>query len=301
MISVLIPVYNFNINNFVEELYSQSVADHIDCEILIMDDASDTRFRQINAGLQNINIVKYVQLERNIGRSKIRNLLAEHASYDYLLFADCDSRISNAHYLKNYVELCKGELVICGGRTYETDKPFCRSKLLRWKYGTKREILSVETRNHAPYRSFMTNNYLISRSIHQKIKFDESLSQYGHEDTLFGIELLKSDIPVIHIDNPLIHIGLESSDAFIEKTEKALFNLHKIDQKYRYPELIENVRILKHAKRYRFMRNILIRTLNLIKRPILNNLKGSSPKLFVFDLYKLAYFYKVIMNENHKK
>ncbi|MBK9012976.1 MAG: hypothetical protein IPM82_02230 [Saprospiraceae bacterium] len=66
----------------------------------------------------------------------------------------------------------------------------------------------------------MTNNFLIPRQLFLEIQFDETLRQYGHEDTLFGMELARRQVPIVHIDNPLEHIGLEPVDVFLRKTEQ---------------------------------------------------------------------------------
>mgnify|MGYP000465830659 CR=1 FL=1 len=66
---------------------------------------------------------------------------------------------------------------------------------------------------------------LISKSLFQQLKFNESISEYGHEDTLFGIELQTKNIPINHILNPVVHLGLENEAIFLNKQEKAIQNL----------------------------------------------------------------------------
>ena len=83
-----------------------------------------------------------------------------------------------------------------------------------WKYGSLREQSSVEQRNLKPYHSFMTNNFLIPKSIFLAIRFEEALTQYGHEDTLFGMELQRRGVPIVHLANPLRHGGLEAEGKF---------------------------------------------------------------------------------------
>ena len=61
-----------------------------------------------------------------------------------------------------------------------------------------------------------------------KVKFDERITKYGHEDTLFGFELKKNNTQITHIDNPVINGNLETNEEFIEKTEEGLLNLLKI-------------------------------------------------------------------------
>lgn len=293
VLSILIPIYNFDIRTFVSELHSQSKDANIIFEIILIDDASEIKFQEINKELDNLEFVKYIQLKKNIGRSKIRNLLAEQAKYEYLLFADCDSEIPNKNFINNYIAHCKGELIICGGRTYKNQKPFCNKEYFRWLYGTKREVKNANKRTKFANRSFMTNNYIISKSIHNIVKFDENISQYGHEDTLFGIELKRKKTEIKHIDNPLIHIGLETCMDFINKTKKGIDNLNYLTNNYEYPELFEDIRLLKIYKRTSNL-SFLIRLYFIIFKKITEkNICGIFPSLKLFDLYKLGYFHTI--------
>ncbi|MEY3368052.1 MAG: hypothetical protein RI973_1207, partial [Bacteroidota bacterium] len=111
---------------------------------------------------------------------------------------------------------------------------------------------------------------------------------YGHEDTLFGLELKKKGVPVIHIDNPLEHIGLENAEVFLEKTRQGLDNL-KILQRI---DLQAQTRLLKLWKWCRFTRlSLLLKLFFSATRPaLIRNLLSNSPSLALFDLYKIGYF-----------
>lgn len=297
MLSILIPIYNFNVTNFVTELYKQAELEAIDYEIILIDDDSDISFTKINSVLKKYKTVKYIQLTENIGRSKIRNLLAEKAKFDYLLFADCDSEIPKKDYLKKYIKECKSDVVICGGRTYKENHIKKNTTFFRWYYGTKREVRSASERNVFANRSFMTNNYVISKSIHNTIKFDENISQYGHEDTLFGIELKRKNIIIKHIDNPLIHIGLEDCNYFIYKTRKGIDNLNYLINNYNYPELNEDIKLVKTFNKTKSVSLLFKLAFHLFKNIIKKNLCGKMPSLKLFDLYKLAYFHSIKKKE----
>ena len=90
MISICIPVYNFNITSLVNELSNQVNSLNIPCEIIVIDDCSEN-FKRIN----KIECEKhtYIELSENIGRARIRNLFLKYAKYEYLLFLDCDSLV----------------------------------------------------------------------------------------------------------------------------------------------------------------------------------------------------------------
>jgi cellulose synthase/poly-beta-1,6-N-acetylglucosamine synthase-like glycosyltransferase len=289
MLSVLIPLYNFDVRTFVRELQSQFEKQGVEYEIILVDDASEETFRKLNGDLQFLKHVKYIQLSENMGRSRIRNFLADQAVYTNLLFFDCDSEIPSTEFVKNYIQYVKNNMIICGGRSYQKEKPIEKKMILRWKYGMKRETSNSEARNKNPMRSFMTNNYLIPKEIHQQIKFDEKIMNYGHEDTLFGIELKRAGHPVVHIDNPLVHIGLESSEEFILKTKHGIENLIYLKENYNYPELEQDIKLIKTYLKYSFLRPLFRLIYHLFSKVLVKNLKGKRPSLVLFDLFKISY------------
>ncbi len=101
-------------------------------------------------------------------------------------------------------------------------------KLLRWKYGKWREQRKASEKNKNPNEWFSTFNVLIEKTVFAKIRFNEELKQYGYEDTLMGYQLKKADIEVLHIDNGLIHEGLETNKEFLNKTKLGIENLSKL-------------------------------------------------------------------------
>lgn len=301
MLSILIPVYNFNIVKLVTDLRSQAIAAGIPFEIIVMDDCSSELLRDQNKDTAKLSDVIFLVLERNIGRSKIRNRLAEMAQYPTLLFLDCDSEIPSDDYIEKYLPYCNTETVVCGGNIYTEDPPEDTEYLLRWLYGVKKEQRPSAVRNIFPYRSFMTNNFIIARQIFQKIQFDESIVKYGHEDTLFGLELKKSGIPVRHINNPVYHIGLEIASEFLRKTSESIDNLLTLlnEGKIR-PKDIKSIRLLKaynNLRKFKMIKPYLI-FYELISNAVMRNLLGSNPGIFAFDLYKLALICRLIEKNN---
>jgi len=292
MLSILIPVYNYNVFDFVNKLHIQRENEKIIFEIIIIEDDSSEIFE--NNKLQELDNVDYYILEKNIGRAKIRNLLAEKSKYDNLLFIDCDSDIYN-DYIEKYLSFIKNNnyKIIYGGREYTkelTDKKYS----LHWKYGTQIEAKSVEQRKKEPNKSFMTNNFLIKKEIFNKIKFNEKITGYGHEDTLFGIELLKNNIKIIHINNPVIHIGLDDNYAFLSKTIISLRNLKFIYKTYLQKDLLlKNIKLLRYYKKYYFLKPFLLIYYSFFSQKIIKNLKSSNPSLKRYSLFKLINLYKV--------
>lgn len=289
MLSILIPAYHFDVRSLVGGLSKQLEFFKIVGEILVVDDCSGNEWKAINQEVKNYKFVKYVELKNNLGRSKIRNYLAHKAKHQYLLFLDCDMKIVESDFLKRYCQNLSPDSLLIGGISYQKEKPKVEY-VLHWKVGKEREVKSVSIRQDAPYQSFLSSNFLIPKSIFNKIKFDESITQYGHEDTLFGLKLKELNIPILHIQNPIEHAGLESNSTFLKKTEKAienLSNLHK-EKKIEPTKLIDTYLKISRLQ----ADGIVFFMLKTFESKMLNNLKSSRPSLRYFDFHKLLLFIK---------
>lgn len=300
MLSICIPIYNYDVRSLVNDLHKQAKAEAITVEIILIDDASEASFRALNSKLQDLQSVDYFQLEENIGRSKIRNVLHKRANYPFLLFLDCDSEVSDSRFLHRYIPFIKKEeqILVYGGRSYHSDPPNDQT-LLHWHFGRHREAKNARTRSKKPYQSFMSNNFLINKSVLDKVPFNESLRGYGHEDTLLGYELKKQGIPLIHIDNPLIHAGLQTAEEFLEKTDEGLKNLLIIDRLLNHDKgLIRSIKVLKC---YFLLKKALLRKpLAILFKPFeklfRKTLLGKKPMLWLLDIYKLGKLCQLTVN-----
>ncbi len=286
MLSILIPVFNFDVRALVEDLHKQAKEIDLKAEIILLDDGSKDEFKIKNQFLKNLAGIKYEELSKNIGRAAIRNRLAQIAQYPYLLFMDNDAQTESPQYIERYTQHLEPNMVIYGGRTYSPTPPEDSSKYFHWYYGSKREVSSASERQGSPYAGFQTNNFLIPKDIFLEIQFDESLSQYGHEDTLFGWALEKKGIPIEHIDNPLRHIGLESFEVFMAKQDKAIANLCSL---YKAGKPIET----KLLRAYHFLKKARLQHIyslffNYFKNSFLDKLQQEQPNLIFLDLYKLG-------------
>lgn len=285
MISILIPIYNFDVRRLVQDLHRQLLASGVAFEIICLDDASPQPSVPPLLPPSSPSTFRYEVLEKNMGRASIRNVLATKAMYPYLLFMDCDSKVVSPHYIQTYLDHLRPDTLLYGGRSYAPTPPNVPELYFHWHYGRQREVTEAATRAKQPYHSFMTNNFLIPKEIFEQIKFDMRLKQYGHEDTLFGLELKKRGIKILHLDNPLEHIGLEDVDTFLQKTRQGIQNLAFLANEYSNLDT-------KLLRTYKNLANLHLdgiarRILQILKPFLLQNLRSAKPNLRLFDLYKL--------------
>lgn len=292
MLSILIPVFNFDVVPLVNNLVYQIDTMESTAEILVFDDGSSQEFKKLNRALESISLVKYMELPSNLGRSAIRNKLAEEARYEYLLFLDCDVMPESDVFLKAYLDNLTRASLLCGGLSYSPEAPEDESLFLHWFYGRNREVRSAAERQKAPYRMFLSSNFLIKKSVFQSVKFDEDFTGYGHEDTVFGIECLKQQVGIFHLENPVIHLGLDPFEIFMEKRIHAVRGLDKLKARIKEKRILEkHIRILAMEKRIKKIRleGIVRRILSMAEPFFLRNLQGPSPNLNYFDLLRLKY------------
>jgi glycosyltransferase involved in cell wall biosynthesis len=299
MISVCIPIYNLDVGPLVEELELQVAGLDQKAEIVLIDDASEEPFRKLNEASCSRNV--YVKLPENVGRAKIRNLFLEHAHYDHLLFLDCDSRLLSEHYLSDYVRLIEEHPcpVVCGGSVYLREKPV-RDHLLHWRYGWSRVSRAAAKRNRKPNHSFMTNNFLVQRSVLEAHPFDEQLVRYGHEDTLFGFRMKQEGIAVCHEENPVLNAELDNNRVFLEKTEEGIRNLVLILNRLEYPDaFMEEVSLLRaYATLQKRGLTALVRLIFRFSKPVIRRmLLGGRASLRLLDFYKLGFLTTRVRSE----
>lgn len=149
MISILIPVYNCSVTDLVKDLCNQITSDY-KCEIIVLDDGSDMACLHQNRQIAQLPNVIYKELDRNHGRVAIRKLLAETATYSWLLFIDGDSRIIRNDFIAAYYRFLNDNIgVVCGGREYSVSRPRDCSLVLHWTYGRQREKIDRQKKSAA--------------------------------------------------------------------------------------------------------------------------------------------------------
>ena len=278
MLSILIPAYNINTTLLVKELYNQIIECNIEFEILVYDDGSKS---SINIANKEINLLKnctFKELPNNIGRSAIRNLLANDSNFESLLFIDAGTFPKKKSFIKDYISL-KNKDVVHGGMVAIDSLPKPPFKL-RWIYTKKRESK----------KGLHSCNFLIKKNVFQKNLFDETLTKYGYEDVLFFDLLEKKNISVYNFENPVIHNADDDANTFLRKNEEAIENLICLI----HGNKLEKDRI-GISKYYYLLKKVkldwLILTVFKITKPFLmRNFNSSYPSLLLYDFYRLGYF-----------
>jgi len=290
MLSILIPIYNYDAFPLVKELHIQCLEAKIDFEILCIDDASQ-EYQSNNSQIQFLSNSIYNELPKNIGRSSIRNLLASKSKKDWLLFLDCDTFPESSDFISNYIYQIKlaTKKAFFGGLLYAKEKP-TNEQLLRWVFGKSREAIPLSERKKNPYKSTFVSNFLIQKSVFETIFFDEKIDSYGYEDYSFITALTHQNIAIEQIENSVFHLNLETSKVFLSKTKIALQTLLSLSKDN--PTITKQSKITQLYKILCFfkMDYIVSKLFQRLQFKLEENLTSKKPSLIAFDIYKIGYF-----------
>lgn len=297
MLSILIPTYRYDCTELLKDISIQANAlkrefDDFDYEIIVADDCSELLYTEtLQRSISEIeNCILFVQ-EANMGRAANRNKLIEMARFPWLLFIDADAQVFRTDFLHKYWMRRHKANVVCGGLESPKDAPVNDGNYtLRLRYEQAAEAhRTLEWRNKHPYAHFTTFNFLIRKNLMAKYRFDSRIKDYGHEDTLLGCRLQADGENILHIDNPLLHTGIDTNEQFLNKTNIALQNLVKLND-----PLLNQLPI---SRLYRKLKDVQIDRLiahqEWLYKKLRKNLLGTHPSLFVFKVYKVFTFCRI--------
>jgi glycosyltransferase involved in cell wall biosynthesis len=290
MLSICIPAYHCNVDALVLALQRQIQLLPVSVEVLVCDDCSPN---EVMTTMPVFEGFKLLRNDHNWGRAATRNRLANEAKGDFVLFLDGDSELVEPDFVGKWFKLTEDDSISVGygGSVYQEERPPA-NQFLRWKVSSTRESKSLEERSKSS-SGFKTNNVLLRKSIFQKISFNETLTGYGHEDTLFGVELGLLGFQPHHINNPVKNAVLDSNEAFLRKTDEAIRNLKRCIQCATNPDaFIAQVRVLRvyrDLKRFKLL--WLMRIISYVVLPtVVSRLNTGKARgiILLFDFYKLC-------------
>lgn len=295
MISILIPTYNYNIDNLLNNLIYQIKTSNCNIEIIVCDDYSTHNIIK-NFNLKNSNIT-LLKNEKNLGRTETRQILAEKAKNDWLLFLDADVLPCQSNFIINYLETIKKNNcdLVYGGFNYQKERPE-KNKILRWTYGNKKEDIPLTKRSKKPYKTIISANILVKKNIFIEVNKEFTGNYYGY-DNVFSIKLEEIKAKILHINNPVWHLGLETNETYLRKKEKSAQTVHHL---YKLNKINSgsNDLLKAYEKLKKFKLIKLVGTIFTLINPLIKiNLLSKSPSITLLNIYRLGYFCKLEIDD----
>ncbi|WOI22865.1 glycosyltransferase family 2 protein [Nonlabens ulvanivorans] len=291
MISICIPVYNYDCNPLLEQLIEQTAQLFLPYEIIVFNDASKKEFVPHESTLVSI-----INSTENLGRNKAREELALAAKFDNLIFLDADVYLPDNKFLERYESCISNSYdIIYGGVAYSKNVPE-QAYLLRWTYGSKRESRPVEKRKKDVYQNLISMGFMIKKDAFLKISTAISGNYYGH-DIVFSYRINFLNYQITHIENPIIHKGLEPTLVYLYKSIEAINTTFHSERVGLIPDDFRPVQraYLKIKKTGAI--KLFIKVMDKTKAVLDKNLRSRKPKLICLDLLKL-YHYSLLKQAN---
>jgi hypothetical protein len=103
--------------------------------------------------------------------------------------------------------------------------------------------------------------------------------------------LHQSGVKLVHLNNGLYHLGLESSQQYLKKIREAAANLHQLDSKKILPAAYaDDISLLAALKKLRkwHITGLVATWFKFRRKSLEKRLCGPNPSMLLLDLYKLG-------------
>ena len=289
-VSVLIPFLRDDPADLLARLGSEATALDGAVEIVALDDgtADPTLTARLKAQASAAALpMRLVTLAANEGRSRGRNRLSSAARGDWLLFLDSDMRPDRPDFLRAWADLVERErpAVAFGGFSLlqAPDEPrFAVHRAM----AARSECLPRDTRAEQPEKYVYTSNLLVRRDVFEAEAFDPGFSGWGWEDVEWAMRVSRR-FPVIHVDIPATHVGLDTVESLAGKYEQSAANFARVLA--RHPDIVSAYPSYRAA---RMLKRVpaLPRVRALLKRAAQTGWLPVPARAFSLRLYRAALY-----------
>ena len=236
-ISIIVPCYNSEptikecVASILNSINNADIPEKF--EIIIINDGSNDCTSNI---VKEIAEVKIINHNKNLGLSAARNSGIKKSTSDYIIFIDSDIILSDNWIKKMLFNINKNKDVVGITGNLEPEPHKRISPLDKYLFGPYRGTKNIDINMPLNYKSFVFSNTIIKRSVLDDVGyFDESLSNYGGEDTELSIRIAKkhskgmrklTSVSAYHITHKTINQHLDNM------FEYGKYNFYKIIEKH---------------------------------------------------------------------
>jgi len=238
-LSVLTPFLRDDPSELLASLDQEAEALRSRVEIVLLDDgtADAALTARLTVQIKAMRLpVQLITLTANEGRSIGRNRLATAARGASLLFLDSDMRPDHDRFLGVWADLVQVQspAVAFGGFSLlqAPDEPrFAVHRAM----AVRSDCVPHDQRAQQPEKYVFTSNLLVRRDVFEAEAFDPGFTGWGWEDVEWAMRVGKR-FPIIHVDNPATHMGLDTVPQLIGKYEQAAPNFARMAA--RHPDVV---------------------------------------------------------------
>ena len=288
MLSILIPIYNTPVRELVTRIAEMAEKAEAAYEIIAADDAStNQRLLEQNEFLNALKHCSYFKFATNKGRTATTQFLAEKAQFQHLLFLDADVLPKNPDFLEIMLQHIGKASVIFGGIAYP-ERLQNADHALRYWYGKNREVQPVSVRKTKPYLSLVIQHLLVDKSLFLSCNPAE---EHGYGlDVYLSYNLQQQQVSVLHLDNPTVHLGLESNAQYLLKTLAGLQNMASLEQSGKVAADYRPLQRVASKLQRLNLDGVYINAFKAFLPKAERNLSSPNPSLHIFDAWRLYHF-----------
>ena len=224
----------------------------------------------------------------NRGRAFARNALATVASARHLLFLDADMLPAAPDFLDRWLQQAEADPdIVFGG--FSVPEHAGREGALHRAFSAAGDCLDAQARSRNPAQYVFTSNLMVRASLLEEVPFDAGFSGWGWEDAEWAARAAQS-CAILHIDNPAVHLGLESADTLLRRFRDSAANYGRYVR--RHPELAATLASHVWATRLKRLRGARP------MRPLLAALaRGAAPmrlRVLALKLWRASWYSEVL-------
>lgn len=289
-ISVLTPFLRDDPDALIRQLDTEAAALSGQVELILMDDGTNDAAltKRLKATLDGLSLpARLITLTANEGRAKGRNRLTTAARGQVFLFLDSDMKPDTPHFLRNWADLFAADApaVAFGGFSLDQAPMDARFSVHRALSGAS-ECVPAPERAKTPEKYVYTSNLLVRRDVFDLETFDPGFTGWGWEDVEWAMRVSQR-FPVIHIDNPATHMGLDTVADLAGKFEQGAGNFARVVALH--PAIVQTYPSYKAARALKRLPALpLIR--GLVKQAALAPVLPTKARAFALRLYRAAVY-----------
>jgi len=289
-VSVLIPFLRDDPQELLRQLESEAPALSGAVELILLDDgtADADLTTRLQATIDALHLpIRLITLATNEGRARGRNRLTTAARGEAYLFLDSDMRPDTAAFLQDWLRLVtdKAPAVAFGGFSLDQAPTDSRFAVHRALSGAS-ECLPASQRALTPEKYVYTSNLLVRRDVFAAEAFDPGFSGWGWEDVEWAMRVSRR-FPVVHIDNPATHMGLDTIEDLTRKFDQGAGNFARVVALH--PAIVQTYPSYKAARALKRLPALPLAR-RLMKQAALTTALPIKARAFALRLYRAAVY-----------